>query len=78
MHIAQKLPKDVEDKVINFHKFVIDLKKSQQFHLRAIGNMVETPIFFDIPDNKTVDVKGASTVSIKTSRADKQHFTVIL
>ena len=78
MHIAQKLPKDVEDKVMNFHKFVIDLRKSQQFHLRAIGNMDETPMFFDMPGNRMVDVKGASTVSIKTSGAEKQHFTVIL
>ena len=77
-HIAQKLPSDVEDKVMNFHKFVIDLRKGQQFHRRAIGNMDETPMFFDMPGNRTVDVKGASTVSIKTSGAEKQHFTVIL
>ena len=77
-HIVQKLPKDVEDKVMNFHKFVIDIRKSQQFHQRAIGNMDETPMFFDMPGNRTVDVKGASTVSIKTSGAEKQHFTVIL
>ena len=31
-----------------------------------------------MPGNRTVDVKGASTVSIKTSGAKKQHFTVIL
>ena len=77
-HIAQKLPKDVEDKVMNFHKFVTDLRKSQQFHLRAIGNMDETPMFFDMPGNRMVDVKRASIVSIKTSGAEKQHFTVIL
>ena len=46
--------------------------------MRAIGNMDETPMFFDMPGNRTVDVKGASTVSIKTSGAEKQHFTVIL
>ena len=33
---------------------------------------------FDMPGNRTVDVKGASTVSIKISGAEKQHFTVIL
>ena len=78
-HIAQKLPSDVEDKVMNFHKFVIDLRKGQQFYLGAIGNMDETPMFFDMPGNRTVDVKGASTVSIKTSGAEKQqYFTVIL
>ena len=63
---------------MNFHKFVIDLKKSQQFHLRTIGNIDETPMFFDMPGNKTVNVKGAITVSIMTFGAEKQHFTVIL
>ena len=77
-HIAWKLPIDVEDMVMNFHKFMIDLRKSQQFHLIAIGNMDETPMLFGMPGNKTVDVKGASTVSIKTSEEEKQHFTVIL
>ena len=75
-HIAQKLPKDVEDKVMNFHKFVIDLRK--QFHLRIIGNVDEMPMFFVIPGNRTVDVKVPSTVSIKTFGVEKQHFTVIL
>jgi len=46
---------------------VRDQLRSQQFHLRAIGNMDETPIFFDMPGNRTVDLKGTSTVSIKTS-----------
>ena len=40
--------------------------------------MDETPMFFDVPGNRTVDVKRASTVSIKTSGTEKQHFTVIL
>ena len=52
--------------------------KSQQFDLKAIGNMDETPMFFDMPGNRTVDVKKASTVSIKISGAEKQHFTFIL
>jgi len=61
-HIDQKLTKDVEDMVMNFHKFMIDLRKSEQFHLRAIRNMDETLMFFDMPGNRTVDVKGASAV----------------
>ena len=40
--------------------------------------MDETPTFFDMLGNRTVDVKGASTVSIKISGAEKQHFAVIL
>ena len=40
-HIAQKLPKDVSDKVINFHKFVIDERKNFAYSLQCIGNMDE-------------------------------------
>lgn len=77
-HIAQKPPSDVEDKAMNFHKFLIDLRKGYDFHLGAIGNMDETPMFFDMPSNRMTEVKGASTVSVKTCGAEKQHFTIIL
>ena len=40
--------------------------------------MDETLTFFDMPGNRMVDVKEASTVSIKTSGAEKKHFAVIL
>lgn len=77
-HIAQRLPKDMDTKVDSFHKFVIDLRKGHDFELGAIGNMDETPMFFDMPSNRTVDVKGAKTVSETTTGSDKAHFTVIL
>ncbi|CAF90362.1 unnamed protein product [Tetraodon nigroviridis] len=72
------MPSEVEHKVMKLQKFVIDLRKGQQFHLGAIGHMDETPMFFDLPGNRTVDLNGTSTVPIKTSGAEKQHFTIIL
>ena len=33
---------------------------------------------FDVPLNKTVDVKGAKTVMIKTSGNEKTRYTVVL
>ena len=33
---------------------------------------------FDVPSNKTVDVKGAKTTMIKTSGNEKTHYTVVL
>ena len=44
----------------------------------SIGNMDENPMFFDMRGIRTVDVKGASTVTVKTTGHDKTHFTVIL
>jgi len=33
---------------------------------------------FDVPSNKTVDVKGAKTIVIKTSGNEKTRYTVVL
>ena len=55
-----------------------DLRNSYEFDLGSIWNMDETPMLFDMPGNRTVDVKGAKTVSVKTTGAEKQHFTVVL
>ena len=77
-HIAQKLPSDVDDKVTSFQKFVIEERKINDFDLAHIGNMDETPMFFDLPGTSTVHAIGEKTVSIKTTGHDKTHFTVIL
>jgi hypothetical protein len=39
------------DKIINFHKHVIDLRKNKEFLLSQIGNADQTPVFFDMPSN---------------------------
>jgi len=77
-HIAQKLPKDLDEKVDKFHKYNIEIRKEHEFELGAIGNMDETPMFFDMPGNRTVDVKGTHTVTVKTSENGKANFTVVL
>ena len=40
--------------------------------------MDEVPLTFDGPSNKKVDVTGAKTIMIKTSRNEKTHYTVVL
>ena len=77
-HIGQKLPKDVEDKVLSFQKFVIDERKDHLYSLVNIGNMDETPMCFDMPTSRTVHTKGEHTVSVKTTSHEKDHFTVTL
>ena len=66
-HIAQKLPADVDQKVENFHSFVLKQKKCHEYPLAAIGNMDETPISFDLPPNWTVYFKGQKTITVKTT-----------
>ena len=77
-HIAQKLPSDVEEKVQSFHRFVIGERKQMNYEMSQIGNMDETPMFFDMPGNRTVDFKGSTSINVKTSGGEKSHFTVVL
>ena len=76
--IAQKLPQEYERKIIEFHKYVINLRKKLCFEIGKLGNMDEVHLTFDVPLNKTVDVKGAKTIMIKTSGNEKTCYTVVL
>ena len=69
--VAQKLPREYERKIIAFHKYVINMRKKLCFETRQLGNMDEVPLTLDVPSNKTVDVKGAKTIMIKTSGNEK-------
>ena len=77
-HIAQKLPKDIDEKVHNFFAFVIKERKRLDFALKNIINMDETPMYFDMPGNTTVNKVGSKTVSVKTTGYERQYFTVVL
>ena len=41
-------------------------------------NMDETPLYFDIPRNSTIYVKGVKTVKLKTTGYEKLRITVVL
>jgi len=75
---AQKLPRKYERKIIEFHKYVINMRKKLCFEIGQLGNTDEVPLTFDVPSNKTVDVKGAKTIMIKTSGNEKTRYTVVL
>ena len=40
--------------------------------------MDDVRLTFDVPSNKTVDVKGAKTIMIKTAGNEKTRYTVVL
>jgi len=76
--IVQKLPLQYERKIIEFHKYVINMRKKLCFEIEQLGEMDEVSLTFDVPSNKTVDVKGAKTIMIKTSGNEKMRYTVVL
>lgn len=77
-HIAQKLPEDYEEKLVEFQKFVIKMRKQNDYELSQIGNAGQTPLTFDIPYDTSIDVKGTKSVNIKTTGNEKNRFTVML
>ena len=76
--IVQKLPCECKRKIIEFHKCVINMRKKLCFEIGQLGNVDEVPLTFDVPLIKTVDVKGAKAVMIKTSGNEKMWYTVVL
>jgi len=55
--IAQKLPSEYERKIIEFHNYVINMRKKLCFEIGQLGNIDDVPLTFDVPSNKTVGVK---------------------
>ena len=76
--IAQKLPKDLEEKINLVHTFIIRLRKQNNFELSQIDNMDETPVSFDLPASRTNDTKGKRTLQMGTTDHKKTHFTAVL
>ena len=72
--IAQKLPREYERKIIEFHKCVINMRKKVCFEIGRLGNMDEVTLTVVVPSN----VKGAKTIMIKTSGNEKMRYTVVL
>uniref|UniRef100_H3AXG2 HTH CENPB-type domain-containing protein n=1 Tax=Latimeria chalumnae TaxID=7897 RepID=H3AXG2_LATCH len=75
---ATEPPKDLEMKVNSFLKFAIKLWKEHDYYLSRIGNMVETPVTFDLPSNQSVSPLGLKTVLVKTTGHEKPHFMITL
>ena len=76
--VAQKLPKDYEDKLVNFQRFIIAKRKQHNFELSQIGNADQTPLTFDVVTNSTIAEKGVKSVPMVTTGHDKDRFTVML
>ena len=60
-------------------KFMADMKTaSSALPLNAVGNMDETPFWFDLPSAETYDFKGLKTIKSRTTGNEKLRFTVVL
>ena len=69
--IAQMLPAALEEKMAIFIRSVRDVRKELKYPNSMIVNMDETPVYFDMTTNKTINQKGAKTVSVRSTGAEK-------
>ena len=76
--LAQRLSDDYEEKIVRFHRYIIDRRKEHNFPLHLIANMDETPLTFDMPPNRTVNNTGEKTIKIRTTGNEKNRVTVAL
>lgn len=54
------------------------LRHSKDYPLSYIGNMDETPMWLDMPEETTVTRTGGRSVPIRTTSHDKGRITVVL
>uniref|UniRef100_K7GC14 DDE-1 domain-containing protein n=1 Tax=Pelodiscus sinensis TaxID=13735 RepID=K7GC14_PELSI len=76
--IAQKLPMDSDTKLLQFQKCIIKLRKQHCYDLSLISNADQTPLHFDNAYDRTLELKGAKTVSNATTGHEKSRFTIML
>lgn len=58
----QRLPEKYGENLLFFQKFIIKVCREHRYILSQRGNANETPVWFDAPENMTVEVKGKKSV----------------
>ena len=76
--LAQRLPPDYKEKIVQFHLYVIRQRQAHNYPLHLEGNMDEVPVQFDMPSNQTVNAVGDKTVKIRTTGNEKNRLTAVL
>jgi len=76
MTICQKLPKDFEQKLLNYQQCITNPRKTGNFLMGQMANADETVIYLDMPPNYTLEKKGMTEVLLKTTGCEKLHPTV--
>ena len=76
--VSQKLPEQTEELLSNFQQYVIRLRTEKSFAMSNILNMDETPVWFDMAGNFTIDQIGEKTIHIRGTGNEKNRFTVVL
>ena len=75
--LCQRLPSQLENKISSFYFECAKFLKIGKYPFLLIGNMDETPVFFDIAPKRSFVSTGNKSVTIRTSGSEKRHVTVV-
>ena len=76
--ICQKLPKDFEQKLLNYQRYITNVRKTGNFLMGQMANADETVIYFDKTPNYMLEKKGMKEVLLKTTGCKNLRLTVKL
>jgi len=72
------LPNDFEQKLLNYQRYITNLRKTENFLMGQMANADVTAIYLDMPPNYTLEKKGVKEVLLKTTGSGKLRLTVML
>ena len=75
--VGQKVPANATELALEFFEHIEKLRVESGKNF-IIWNMDQMPVYFDSPKNRTLDFRGATTVSVKTTGHEKTRFTLML
>ena len=65
--MGQKIPANSQELALDFMKVVRPMVEGAE----VVANMDETPLWFDLPSESTIDTRGVKTVLSKTTGYEK-------
>jgi hypothetical protein len=76
--MCYKIPAHFQEKLLNFQRYVIHLRKKENCAFKHIGNADEVAVYLDMPRNYTAVAEVASEVKIRSTSYEKQRVTAML
>ncbi|CAI7932730.1 unnamed protein product [Closterium sp. NIES-54] len=75
---TKALPPDYKGKVESFSEFIRQMRMVHRFPLNLIVHADQTPLWLEMPAERTLEMKGARTVHVRTAGYEKERVTVML
>ena len=76
--VSQKLPRQLEGVLTKFYEDAGRFMRIGKYPRSLVGNMDETPAFFDMVPSKSICKTGSKECIVRTSGCEKKHVTIVL